>query len=118
MSSMHQSLPIAFAKVVAHLLVHLVILQQTVQLLEHRVDPLGHLRHTCKDIFPGVAIDQHARTPPCACFLFYPYSITSPALSSHSHLSLTAQCGLRPLHRPHFAAQTRTSIRCEMAQAP
>jgi hypothetical protein len=79
MSSMHQGLPIAFPKVVAHLLVHLVIVKEEVQLLEHGVDPFGHLRHPCKDIFLGVAIDQHVRTPPCPCFLFYPYSITSPA---------------------------------------
>jgi len=54
---MHQRLSIPFPKVVAHLLVHLVIVKERIQLLEHGVDPFGHLRHTCKDIFFGVAID-------------------------------------------------------------
>src|SRR5258708_31928603 len=49
------------------------------QVLEYRVNALGHLRHPGKDLFFGVAIDQHAGTPPCACFFFYPYSLTSPA---------------------------------------
>src|SRR5258708_32337410 len=49
------------------------------QVLEYRVNALGHLRHPGKDLFFGVAIDQHAGTPPCACFFFYPYSLTYPA---------------------------------------
>src|SRR5258708_26987057 len=49
------------------------------EVLEYRVDAFGHLRHARKDIFFGVAIDQHAQTPPCAYFFFYPYSTTSPA---------------------------------------
>src|SRR5258708_4613038 len=49
------------------------------QVLEYRVNALGHLRHPGKDLFFGVAIDQHAGTPPCACFFFYPYSTTLPA---------------------------------------
>jgi hypothetical protein len=51
-----------FPKVGAHLVVHLVIVEQLIHLLQHRVDPLGHLRHARKDIFCGVAIDQHAQT--------------------------------------------------------
>src|SRR5260370_27036184 len=47
--------------------------------MEYRVDPFGHLRHARKDLFFGVAIDQHAQTPPCAYFFFYPYSTTLPA---------------------------------------
>ena len=76
---MHQRLPMPFAKVVAHLIVQLVIIEQPIQLLQHRVNPLGHLRHARKDLFFGVAIDQHAQTPPCAYFFFYPYSTTFPA---------------------------------------
>src|SRR5260370_8409895 len=47
--------------------------------MEYRVDAFGHLRHARKDLFFGVAIDQHAQTPPCAYFFFYPYSTTLPA---------------------------------------
>src|SRR5258708_25118787 len=47
--------------------------------MECRVDQFGHLGHAGKDIFFGVAIDQHAQTPPCAYFFFYPYSTTLPA---------------------------------------
>jgi hypothetical protein len=108
MASMHQGVPMPFAKVVAHLVVHLVIVEQLIQLLQHRVDPFGHLRHARKDIFFGVAIDQHAQTPPCAYFLFYPYSTTLPALFSHGHLSLPGSYGLKPLLRPHFAPHTST----------
>src|SRR5258708_36367449 len=79
MASMHQGVAMPFAKVVAHLVVPLVIVEQLIQLLQHRVDPSGHLRHARKDIFFGVAIDQHAQTPPCTYFFFYPYSITFPA---------------------------------------
>src|SRR5260370_2842546 len=79
MPSMHQGVPTPFAKVVAHLLIQLVIVKYPIQVLEYRVDPLGHLRHARKDLFFGVAIDQHAGTPPCAYFFFYPYSTTSPA---------------------------------------
>jgi len=76
---MHQGLPVAFPKVGAHLVVHLVIVEQLIQLLQHRVNPLGHLRHPRKDLFFRVVIDQHAHTPPCAYFFFYPYSTTFPA---------------------------------------
>src|SRR6266566_9389815 len=50
---------IAFGEVPSHLLVELVILQQLVELFEHRVDSLGHLRHQCKHIFCLIAIDKH-----------------------------------------------------------
>src|SRR5258708_15818933 len=49
------------------------------EVLEYRVEAFGHLRHARKDLFCGVAIDQHAQTPPCAYFFFYPYSTTLPA---------------------------------------
>src|SRR5256885_4088882 len=108
MAPMHQGVAIPLAKVVAHLLIQRVIIEQPIQLLEHRIDPFGHLGHTCKDIFFGVAIDQHARTPPCACFFFYPYSVIFLSHFSHGHLSLSGHWPLKPLHMPHFAPQTST----------
>src|SRR5947209_6863598 len=86
--------------------------------LPHGVDPLGHLRHACKDIFLGVAIDQHARTPPCTCFFFYPYSIIFLSRCSHGHLSLPDHCPLKPLHMPHFAPPTSTRGRTKRPEKP
>jgi hypothetical protein len=60
---MHQAVARAFAKVASHLLIQLVILEQHIQVLEHRIDALGHLRHACKDVFWFVAISQHGLSP-------------------------------------------------------
>src|SRR5256714_7959203 len=108
MASMHQGVAMPFAKVVAYLLVHLVIVEQPIQLLQHGIDPFGHFRHACKDIFLGVAIDQHAQPPPCPCFFFYPYSTIFLSHFSHGHLSLPGHWPLKRLYMPHFAPQTST----------
>lgn len=76
---MHQAIAMPFAKVAAHRVLQLVIVTEPIQVLEHGVDAFGHLRHTSKALFFGGAIDQHAGTPPCACFCFSPSSLTSPA---------------------------------------
>jgi len=51
MPSVHQGPPIPFSQVIAHLLIQLVILEQHVELLEHRIGLSGHFGHTSKHIF-------------------------------------------------------------------
>ncbi len=54
--TMHQSGAIALAKVGSHLLVQRVIVEQAVQLPEHRIDLVCQLGHLGEDIFSRVAV--------------------------------------------------------------
>src|SRR5712692_7645203 len=56
---MHQRVPMPLAKVGPHLLIQRVVLQQLIQLFEHRVDALGHLRHPRKHVFCLIVVDKH-----------------------------------------------------------
>jgi len=58
-SPMHQGQAISFPEIGLDLLVEFIILKPPIQLLEHWVDPLCHLRHPRKHIFVFVAIHQH-----------------------------------------------------------
>ncbi len=51
--------PIAVGQVGPHLLVELVVVEQAVQLDEHRVGLVGQLGHPREDIFGVVAVDEH-----------------------------------------------------------
>ena len=59
-SAMDQRQPVALAQIAADLLVELVIVEQVVELDEHRVRLVGQFRHPCKDIFGLVAVDEHS----------------------------------------------------------
>src|SRR6266852_3605757 len=56
---MHQRVAMPLAKVGPHLLIQRVVLQQLIQLFEHRVDALGHLRHPRKHVFCLIVVDKH-----------------------------------------------------------
>ena len=58
-SPMHQRQTIALAKVGTNLLVQRVIVEQLVQLFEHRVDALCHLWHARKHLFGLIAVNKH-----------------------------------------------------------
>jgi hypothetical protein len=56
---MHQCPAMPRALVSSHLLIQRIVVKQPVQLFEHRVDALGHLRHPRTYIFGLRAIHQH-----------------------------------------------------------
>src|SRR5260221_2669755 len=98
MASMHQCVAIAFAEVRSHLLVELVILQQSIQPDQHGVEPACRLRDTGKKIFGFIAIHQHVWASLFLCLLPLPIL---PHFCPLRH-------ALKPLHRPHFAMHTST----------
>ena len=65
-SPMHQREAKAVPEIGTDLLVEFVILQQPIQVLEHRVDALGHARHPRKHILGFVAVNQHRVSLLCA----------------------------------------------------
>ncbi len=56
---MHRRQPVAAGEVGTHLLGEQVVLEQLVELDEHRIGLVGQLRHPHKDIFRRIAIDEH-----------------------------------------------------------
>jgi len=91
-----EGLGIARAEISADLGVEEIIVEQAIQVREHGVGLLGQRGDAGKDIFTGVAIDQHGGAPShtrhrSACFTSLGY-FTPP---------------LAPPH-PHFAAATDT----------
>jgi hypothetical protein len=56
---MDRGQPLAVGQVPVHLLVELVVVQQPLQLHQHRVGLVGQLGHPGEDIFTWIAIDQH-----------------------------------------------------------
>src|SRR5258706_13267175 len=105
-ASMYEREARAFAEVRSHLLVELIILQQTVQCFEHWSEPTCRLRQAGKDIFGFIAIHQHVRASLLLCLL--PLTIL-PHLCPPRH-------ALGPLHRPHFAMHTSTTLLVSVIQ--
>ena len=60
MPPMHQRQPIALPQVGSHFSVQLVIVEQPIQGLEHRIGLSRYFRHSRKDVFWVIAIYEHA----------------------------------------------------------
>ena len=76
MPAVHQRQPRAAGQVGAHLPVELVVVQQVVELDEHRVGLRGQFGHAGEHIFGVVAVDEHTDT-----------SVESAVGPSFDHLS-------------------------------
>ena len=88
---MHQREAKAVPEIGTDLLVEFVILQQPIQVLEHRVDALGHARHPRKHILGFVAVNQHRVSLLCAKSIYWVPSCFPRCLSASSFTG--------PLHR-------------------
>jgi hypothetical protein len=60
---MHQREPIAVGEVSPHLAIQLVVVEQAIQLDEHRVRLVGQFGHAREDLFGLVAVDEQGEAP-------------------------------------------------------
>src|SRR5258708_40293322 len=98
MPSMHRGEARAVREIAAHLLVERVVVEQVVTFQEYRVGLVGQFRHTGKDIFGRVAVDEHgmrsfARLPHRCRRAFYHLRATRLPMIPGSMLSIS-QCQL------------------------
>jgi len=74
MAAMDGRQPIALHQIAAHLLKQAIIIEQAIELAQHRVYPGGEFGHAGKDVFGRIAIHEHGE-PPQARVLLYSTSL-------------------------------------------
>src|SRR5439155_6202220 len=124
---MDQGETIAFPKVTPDLLIQLVIVEQSVQLSQHRIGLLGQLGNLRKHIFSFILVNKHFRASLplfCRFLLLSSIHVSSPAFvarqpapsslllgfSLHSAMLAQKTSACQAASQAHFAMQTSTRI--------
>ncbi len=89
--SMHQRETIPVSKIVAHVLIEVVVVEQSIKLDEYRIGLIGQFRHAREDIFGIILVDEHHAAS---------FSANAAGATLHLTTSLRSRSAGIPASRP------------------